>query len=76
MVRTGFRRQGIGGELVVAALDHARRGGARAVEGYPIDTTDVILEELHVGTVAMFERAGFREVARPTKRRRVMRIDF
>lgn len=76
VVRTGFRRQGIGSELVVAALDHARRGGARAVEGYPIGTTAVILEELHVGTVAMFERAGFREVARPTTRRRVMRIDF
>jgi hypothetical protein len=37
---------------------------------------DVIAEELHVGTVGTFAAAGFTEVARPGKRRAVMRIDF
>jgi hypothetical protein len=57
-------------------VDFARARGARAVEAYPITTTDVIAEELHVGTEGVFAGAGLTEVARPTLRRVVMRIDF
>ena len=57
-------------------MDFARERGARALEAYPITTTDVILEELNVGTVAVFAAAGLTEVSRPTLRRVVMRIDF
>jgi GNAT superfamily N-acetyltransferase len=74
--RAGFRRRGVSRALVRAAVDFARERGARAVEGYPINTTEVILEELHVGTVGMFADAGFGEVSHPTPRRVVMRIDF
>ncbi len=74
--RVGFRKRGIGGALGRAAVDFARERGACAIEGYPITTTDVISEELLVGTVAMFLDAGFREVSRPTSRRVVMRIDL
>ena len=74
--RAGFRRRGVGRALALASVDFARERGARALEGYPITTTDVILEELHVGTRAMFEGAGFIEVSSPTLRRVVMRIDF
>jgi len=35
-----------------AAVGFARERGARAIEGYPITTKNVILEELHVGTRA------------------------
>ena len=75
-IRKGFRRRGIASALVLAAVEHARSRGARALEGYPITRTDVINEELHVGTVSMFEEAGFRPVSAPSPRRRVMRIDF
>jgi GNAT superfamily N-acetyltransferase len=75
-VRAGFRRRGISRVLARAAVDHARQRGARALEGYPMTTTDAIAEELHVGTVSVFTGAGFREVGRPTARRAVMRIDF
>jgi GNAT superfamily N-acetyltransferase len=74
--RSGFRKRGIGRALARAAVDHARDRGARAIEGYPIITQNVILEELHVGTAGMFADAGFIEVSRPTPRRIVMRIDF
>ena len=74
--RAGFRRRGVGRALVRAAVDFSRERGARAIEGYPITTTDVILEELHVGTRQMFAAAGFTEVSSPTRRRVVMRIDF
>jgi hypothetical protein len=57
-------------------VDFARERGARALEGYPINTKNVISEELHVGTEGVFAAAGLVEVARPTLRRVVMRIDF
>jgi GNAT superfamily N-acetyltransferase len=74
--RAGFRKRGVGRALARAAVDFAREHGARAIEGYPINTKNVILEELHVGTEGMFADAGFTEVSRPTLRRVVMRVDF
>ena len=76
LVRAGRRRRGIGCELVAAAVEHARAGGARAIEAYPMTTKDAIAEELHVGTLAMFLAAGFEEVTRPTKRRAVVRLEL
>jgi GNAT superfamily N-acetyltransferase len=74
--RAGFRRRGISHALARAAVGFARERGARAIEAYPITTTDVIAEELHVGTQRAFAEAGFAEVSRPTPRRAVVRIDF
>jgi GNAT superfamily N-acetyltransferase len=74
--RAGFRKRGISRALVRAAVDFARERGARAIEGYPMTTKNVILEELHVGTEGVFADAGFAEVSRPTLRRVVMRVDF
>jgi len=74
--RAGFRKRGVSRALARAAVDFARERGARAVEGYPMTTKDVILEELHVGTEGVFAAAGLSEVNRPTLRRVVMRIDF
>jgi GNAT superfamily N-acetyltransferase len=74
--RAGFRRRGVSRALAAAAVGHARSRGARALEAYPMVTTTAISEELHVGTVGTFAAAGFTEIARPSKRRAVMRIDF
>jgi GNAT superfamily N-acetyltransferase len=74
--RAGFRRRGVSRALAQAAVDFARDRGARALEAYPIVTTNVLLEELHVGTVGVFAAAGLGEVSHPTPRRVVMRIDF
>lgn len=63
----GHRRQGVAGALLAAACDHARARGARVVEAYPIDTSvraSVASADIYTGTLSMFERAGFREVAR------------
>ncbi|HLS41469.1 MAG TPA: GNAT family N-acetyltransferase [Ornithinicoccus sp.] len=76
VTRAGYRKRGVATALLHAAVGHARGHGAHALEGYPITTTKVILEELHVGTVGMFEAAGFREVSHPTLRRVVMRLDL
>jgi GNAT superfamily N-acetyltransferase len=76
VTRTGHRKRGISHALARAAVDFARDRGARALEGYPIITKDLIASELYVGTVGAFEAAGLTEVSRPTIRRVVMRIDF
>jgi GNAT superfamily N-acetyltransferase len=76
VTRVGFRKRGVSRALARAAADFARERGARAVEGYPMTTKTVVLEELHVGTCGVFSDAGFTEVSRPTPRRVVMRLDL
>lgn len=78
-VRVGYRKQGLMYELAAAAVGHARERGAEAVEGYPIvpgPGQEVSWGEVNVGTPGPFAAAGLTEVSRPTKRRRVMRLDF
>ena len=67
VVRTGFRKHGLMHRLLAGAVDHARANGAEVVEGYPVQTdggrVDVISG--YVGSVDLFEAAGF-ERAAPT----------
>jgi GNAT superfamily N-acetyltransferase len=60
------RHRGIAGVLLDAAVDLARQRGAEVVEAYPIDTSSGTRAgaDLFTGTLAMFSRAGFVEVAR------------
>jgi GNAT superfamily N-acetyltransferase len=77
--RAGFRRQGISYALAKSTVSFAREQGARALEGYPMltqPTEEVVWGELNMGNRNVFEAAGFTEVAKPTLRRVVMRIDF
>jgi GNAT superfamily N-acetyltransferase len=78
-VRAGYRKRGLMYELAAAAVEHARERGAQAVEGYPIAPNpgqEIAWGEVNVGTPGPFAAAGLTEVSRPTKRRRVMRLDF
>jgi GNAT superfamily N-acetyltransferase len=73
------RRGGVAAALLAAAVEHAKTQGARAVEGYPVDTGGERRPsgDLFTGTVPLFARAGFREHARPTSGRRVvLRLDL
>lgn len=79
VTRQGYRRRGISAALAAAAVEHARRSGARAVEGYPMVVPagkTITWGELHVGSRTSFADAGYREVSAPTLRRVVMRIDL
>jgi GNAT superfamily N-acetyltransferase len=64
-VRPGHRGSGISHHLLTGAVDFARRYGAPAVEGYPVDNQGkkVDLTMAYVGTRALFERAGFTKAA-------------
>jgi GNAT superfamily N-acetyltransferase len=64
-VQPEHRDQGCASALLRAAVQHAGRHGAPAVEGYPrARDGEVAAEDAYYGTVAMFAAAGF-EVARP-----------
>ncbi len=79
ITRAGFRRRGVSRALARATVEYARQRGARALEGYPMlvePGQDVTWGELNVGSRSIFADAGFTEVAHPTLRRVVMRIDF
>ena len=83
VVRPPFRRRGLMHHLLAGAVEHAKKHMAPAVEGYPVDVegdrVDVISG--YVGTVALFEAAGFRRAAPTTGvsggvPRVVMRLEF
>lgn len=67
-VRPGHRGQGISHVLLDGAVDFARRSGAPAIEGYPVDNQGekVDLTMAYVGTRQLFQRAGFRKAADTT----------
>ena len=59
-VRAGFRGRGVSYALARAAVDHARRRGARALEAYPIIAKPgqkISWDEIHVGTPSIFAAA-------------------
>jgi len=64
-VRPGHRGQGISHSLVAGAVEFARQQGAPAIEAYPVDNRDrkVNLTMAYVGTLRLFERAGFVKAA-------------
>ncbi|WP_203612282.1 GNAT family N-acetyltransferase [Amycolatopsis sp. SID8362] len=53
--------RGVATTLLAEAVEHASRHGASTVEGYPVDNRGDKLSRTmaSVGTVSMFERAGF-----------------
>ncbi len=61
------RGQGVAKRLLDAGIDYAREHGAKMLEAYPVDVDPgrrLPSGDAYRGTLAMFERAGFRVVAR------------
>jgi GNAT superfamily N-acetyltransferase len=78
VVRVGFRRRGVAAALLVGAVDEARRGAARVVEAYPVDTggQKVSSADLYHGPLSAFEAAGFTVAGRPVDGRAVVRLEL
>lgn len=74
-VAKSHRRRGLSVRLLEAAAEHARSRGARMIEGYPVVSTKGTMPDAFAwtGLPGAFEKAGFREVARPSASRRIMR---
>ena len=64
-VRPGHRKTGISHHLLRGAVAFARENGAVAIEGYPLDNNETRIDTTmaYVGTLALFEKAGFKKVA-------------
>jgi len=79
LVPSSLRRSGIATTLISSAVEHARSHGARAIEGYPIDTSrrdGQLPPGFSTGTLAMFEREGFRPLATLPSGRTLVYRDF
>lgn len=70
-----MRGKGVASALIRAAVDYAAAHGAEIVEAYPTDSQrpNTPASLLYVGTVSAFAKAGFKEVARPSETRAIMR---
>ncbi len=69
-----FRRRGVTVELLKAAVEFARRGGAKIVEGYPVEPHEEQADVfVYTGLASAFRKAGFKEVLRRSPTRPVMR---
>jgi len=74
-VLRAFRRSGISVALLEAAVELARRRGARIVEGYPVVPRRTSLPDIFLwtGATQAFRRAGFHTVARRSRSRPIVR---
>jgi GNAT superfamily N-acetyltransferase len=76
-VRREHRGRGLAVELLRAAVGLAARHGARLIEGYPVEPRAGRTDSAFAwtGLASTFARAGFREVARRSATRPVMRCE-
>lgn len=77
-VRRDVRKRGLSARLIEAAARLAARRGARIVEGYPVEVARARTADAFIwtGVASSFVKAGFREVARRSKTRPIMRRAF
>ena len=71
----GVSQGGVGRALAEAAVEYARARGCPPLEAYAVDPSarsGAPAADLFPGTVTMFEKAGFSEVARPKADRAIM----
>ncbi|WP_436492140.1 GNAT family N-acetyltransferase [Actinokineospora sp. HUAS TT18] len=72
------RRKGLSGDLLAAAVAHARSSGAKVVEGYPVDTKGgkKSSRDLYHGTLDVFLDAGFTVAAERGPNRALVRKEL
>jgi hypothetical protein len=75
-VRSGFRRAGTTHELLQTGVEHSRRHGATAVEGFPLAGDGRHTTDRYLGTEPLFAACGFECIDRPSPRRVIMRLDL
>ncbi|NTU75803.1 MAG: GNAT family N-acetyltransferase [Anaerolineaceae bacterium] len=75
-VAARYRRKGVGEQLLVAAVEYARSQGASILEACPKDTAGEKANPLSIyyGTLSMYIKAGFEEVARFQPTYPIMRL--
>ena len=74
-INKDYRRKGLTVELLKEAGKHAKKNGAKILEGYPVDprTKNYAPVFAYTGLASAFKKAGFSEVARRSETRPIMR---
>jgi GNAT superfamily N-acetyltransferase len=74
-IAKGFRGEGVAEELIRGAVEYVRSQGGKVVEAYPTPPGARRLAPVSsfMGIPRMFQRAGFAEIARPSKSKAIMR---
>ena len=74
VVPSEFRRQGVARALLDGAIRYARKRRVKLLEAYPVDRKGELADDaLWFGALAMYEKAGFEEVARRKPTRPIVR---
>ena len=70
-----YRQQGLSVALIEGAVEYARSKGARIVEGYPVEPKKEPMPPVFAftGLAAAYRKARFKEVARRSETRPIMR---
>jgi ribosomal protein S18 acetylase RimI-like enzyme len=77
VVPPAYRHRGVAAALLQGAVAYAKKRGARIVEAYPVDKAERGRDDwLWHGAKSMYDKAGFREVARRKPTRPVVRIEL
>ena len=75
VVPSPHRGQGVAHALLHGAIAYARKHGATLIEAYPVDKTSRSSDDaMWFGAKSMYDRAGFKEVARRKPTRPVVRL--
>ena len=76
-LKPGLRGNGLSHRLLDGAIEHARREGARFLDGCPIDHVKQAKSvTLCIGSTRIFEAAGFEVVGRRKDGRPLMRLEL
>lgn len=74
VVPAEYRGQGVANALLKGAVAYARKQGATLVEAYPVDKPGHSNDEyMWFGAKSMYDKAGFKEVARRKPQRPIVR---
>ena len=70
-----YRRQGLSGKLIRAAIQYVRSQGGRMIEAYPVEPRKGQTADVYAwtGLASAFRKMKFKEVARRSPTRPIMR---
>jgi GNAT superfamily N-acetyltransferase len=72
-----FRRNGVSVALLKAVVEYVRKRGGKVIEGYPVEPRSETMPDVFAwtGIVAAFKKVGFKEHARRSETRPIMRYE-
>ena len=75
-IRKGYRKRGLTLTMIKGAIEYARHKGGEIIEAYPtvVQSTNAPPVSIFMGIPDVYRKAGFTEVASPSRSKRIMRV--